>query len=461
MLSVLAIVSLLGWAMGFVCRTPVVGAPDHGDYYRVGTPAGIVVQPPPRSPSGFPLLLRTFDVRAADLGRGATSAAVLAVVAKHLPAFGDPSSFDVRRLGALHVGLAALVVATAAMSGVPLGACAALTWAFVDPSYLAYANSLYSEPPALLATLGLALWFSSRLEARPPTRRRGWARFGALLGLLVLGAFSRAAMALVPCLVVFVLIARWRVRGPSLGRGGVVLSGALALAATLPALHFTVGSGPRFGEANAYDSVFMGLVLESPDRSATLEHLGLPADGVRYAGHPFFGENPPRKLRRQVAKISYLRRALVYAMEPRTTLRAASHAARLLAVGVRETGSEIPEVPARADPFWRFSRLRVLLFGWWPPLVWVALFATAAVLLGGARPTLPVAAFGFLGAMVITQTAIAVLGDGFYGIGRHLLVARFAFDGALALGFLEAARHGARVLGRLRAGSVTSAGQTR
>jgi hypothetical protein len=389
----------------------------------------------------------------ARLSDGFVSAAAFAAIARDVPAFGGRGVFDLRRLGLLYTIVVAAVLAGGLLAGADTALCFVLAWVFADPNYLGIANSLYSEPPALVATLGLTLWFSIESTTVSQARRaRAVGCLVALFALLAVGSFSRAPMAVLPCLVAVLVWERWLQGGaPRLSRSGAIVCGALALFATFPAAHFTLGDGPRFATGNAFNSVFMGPLLDSPHPETTLAHLGLPPRFARYAGKSYYDVGVPRGLQKRLANVSYSRRVFTYLVEPDSLRRVGSHVAGIFAVGVRALSAETETVPARADPWWRFGRLRSALLASHPSAVWVlwlGLSAFVAAALARRVSLRAPYALAFLCALGITQTVIAVLGDGTYGLARHLLVARFSFDCALALSVGELARIGAARFGR-------------
>lgn len=421
---------------------PAVGMADHGDYYRVARPAGIFVGEPRVDDLGRPLLQRTYAEGESHLSRGATSASVVALAAKRVGYFGAPGTFDLRQGGATYLGLAALLVGAALALGTHPGACFVLTWVLCDPSYLAYLNSLYSEPPALLALFGLSLFLLRWGRLPTLVARSVLPRSAVLVLLLLLGGFSRAAMALLPCIVLVLLFLRWLVARPRIESSGLALSVALTAVAVAPPLYFTVGPGPRFARINAFHAIFQGPLALSDDRAGMLRALGLPANAADLAGKSYFEAKPSPALERRLSRLSLGKRVGAYAREPVTALRMARIVVHHLVDGDVQPNYETYEAVPRDRAVWAFHRLRRTVLGAIPLLPWAAFLLMGAFIVGAAlgrvRPVIPFDALALLGIVSFTQLFIAVLGDGQFGLGRHLVVARYAFDSACALLLVEA-----------------------
>jgi hypothetical protein len=440
-----ATLALLLQAGAWLVATPAVGMADRGDYYRVAKPAGIFGSTPRVDENGRPLLQRTYTRGRSRLAKGATSASVVALIAKHGSAFDSSNAFDIRALGVTYVLIASSIVGALLLSGAHAGLCFALTWVLVDPTYLAYCNSLYSEPAALGALFGITLWLSrwGRAGALLPSlaTNRMLPQFAALLVLLSFAGFSRAAMALLPCLVVLLLALRWLRTRPAISPFGIVPCALLGAVVLAPALYFSVGPGPRFQRINTFHAVFYGPVALSNDPAGALRSLGLDESAASLARKSYFEANPSPELERDVSHVSFGERVFAYAREPVTALRAAQVLARHLVEGDVSPVYEVPGA-SRGALAPSFHWVRRTLLGVYPPLVWGALAAMGVFLWLVAtrrlRPKIAPDAMALLWTVSVTQPFIAVLGDGLFGLGRHLVVARYAFDSACAILLVEA-----------------------
>jgi len=125
--------------------------------------------------------------------------------------------------------------------------------------------------------------------------------------------------------------------------------------------------------------------------------------------------------------------------------------ARQLVEGDVLPNYEVRDV-SRPAPAPSFHWMRRAVLGVYPPLVWGAIVAMGVFLWLVAtrrvRPVIAPDAVALLWTVCVTQPFISVLGDGLYGLGRHLVVARYAFDSACAILLVEACVHLARLVRR-------------
>jgi hypothetical protein len=455
------LLSLLAWSVFILMNHPVAGAVDRGDFHRVAGPAGIEVSAPPRSASGRPLVRLTYPERSQPRTAATESAAWAAVVAKHLGPWGTEDHFDLRDLATVYLLLIALVFGVALHLRWPPELCLLLGWVVADAGYLIYFNSLYSEPPWLIGVLGLTLalgGYGNRAQGhdRHSASRRTLRAF-VLLALMVFSGMSRLPACLTPLLVGGLLFLRWWTRGRAWKRRKVLFFMAAAAIVVLPPYHFSMGEGSRYREINSFHSVFVGVVDAADHPDMALKRLGLPSSYVKYKGRSFFEANPDRSVRREVAAISRVDLLSTYLAHPEAIVAVLHRVQRQLSIGVAVVDYETDRARPRHDVPWRFTRVRVAVLGAFPFAVWIVLFG--ACLLGvmgwtGGKVASPLSIL-FLALTVLCQIPITVLGDGLFGLGRHLLVARFALDCLLVLLAWEG---GAMALTRLKIGDKVESG---
>lgn len=438
---VATLVAILVWAALLLMVHPVAGAIDRGDFYRVGSAAGIEVTAPPRAPSGRPLVRVRYELRDSDHEESRTSAAVIARLAEHLDLWGSESTFDLRDLATVYLAACAGLIAFALAWGTPPLLCLLVTWVLCDAGYLVYFNSLYSEPAWLAGMFGLTLWLT-RWGHSPGafwrvTNSRWATRAALLLVLLLLTGMSRLPAAVTPLLVGMLLFGGWLTVRPAWNWRGTLLGTALALVIVLPPLHFAAAGGPRYEHINAFHSVFLGPVAASDEPKAALRRLGLSEQLVELRGKSFFETQLPGPARQAIETVSRLDVAGAYLADPPALLRVARRVQRQLASGMTSIDYETAEASPRHETPWRFARLRAAVVGFLPLLVWgvlvSALGLAAASWRGRFESATSPAVLAFLTLTTLSQVPITILGDGLFGLGRHLLVARFAFDLLLVL----------------------------
>ncbi len=205
---------------------------------------------------------------------------------------GRNSLFDLRILGAVNAGCflaATWLVLQATRSFVTSSRFAVLglwTLMFTDAGYVAYFNSIYSEPASLIFLM-LTLGASLRIIAAP--RPSGWlvASYAAAAVLFIFAKAQNVALGMLlavwgVCLVVRRPIPRWRTLA-------IALAGGL-LACSLVGYHLA----PRWTrEANLYNAVFAGILRVSPSPADDLSALGISGALTRYARTNYYHTTAP------------------------------------------------------------------------------------------------------------------------------------------------------------------------
>lgn len=428
--------ALFVWAAVLVLGTPVYGAPDRGDFYRVADVAGVRV---PSVDPKHPVVHSDYALtRAPSFDRTATTAALCAVVARPFRfLFGeDADRFALRQLGFVYLAFAAVVLVGAGLAGVPSVVVLLLTWSLLDPARLAYFNAFATETPELIGIVGLTAAFvvfdsGARRKRRPMTTAECVAS-GIPFALLTLAVgFSRAPAALVPLTVVAVVAGRFRRFAASSSTPKarrLFLWGALGatFVAAVPVAYFAGGDVARFRSINAYHRVFLGIAAASRSPESTLDGLGIPATELPRIGTSYFDTQVPDELARTLAHVSSVRVATSFLSEPAALAEALKRTGRSLARERNPGAYDSPPAAHREHLPVAQSSVHDAVFGALSPLVWI-------VALGGLGAAMfrregPRSALVFLFATFVTQLGIAVAGDGFYALGRHLIVARLTLD---------------------------------
>ena len=383
--------------------------------------------------------------------------------------FGTQAGFDLRTLGVLHA-LVYGAALSALFLGLPgsrlrralmvLGAGALLA----DISFVSYFVSPFSEPATflgLLLVVAAAAWYV-RTTSWAPVALTLLTAAGVFLALAKSQTFVFALL-LVPVLLL---------RRVSIGRWSGRWSGRIAPA--VAALVLVGSSGANllqqpafFTQVNLHNVVFFTLLKDAADPGVTLRELGASPALVRYQGTGFFApgagmdDDPEyRDFQRRVSRGDVMAYIATHPRHWVPMLREGAYAAAVVRVHyLSNYRTPRPQEEFRAprpDPTRRL--LGVLGPAGWPllPLAWlvIALGATVVAL----RPStstggrsLAVVCY-LLGAGALTQVVVALLGDGYYELVKHTILAAYATAMLFALGVGGFAAAGLRRLRTWRDG---------
>ncbi len=430
-----------------LAQSPVRGVPDNGDFWRVMHPAGI------RHLEGGATRSRAFvesrfTTTESHLARHPSSPALIAWAARGLD-FGALGSgvMDLRQMGIAQLLL--LCGAFAMLAGTPtvlLSTGVLLLWVLSDPRYLLLFNSFYADAVALVGSFGIVSWLLRQSVAAKRSCSSSAVAAVALSFFTALVAFSKASYSPIGIVATLAVLGALRRTGAHRTRGARALLLALAAIAVLAPIYFRWGGGHRFPRINRYDSVYAGIAEVSKNPRAVLGALGVPRDRRRLVGTSSFDERVTEADRDTTRDIAPTSVALRYLEEPGAMFRAAVRAGHALA----RTHTSRPEHRASADaeggggsgreasrggqgppslvPAWDAMR-PCLLGGEWQVWTWIALgigWTARAMARRRSDPLVMVAAYLVL--VILTQIVVSVLGDGFFALGRHLLLARFSLD---------------------------------
>ncbi|XID91752.1 hypothetical protein ACF3MZ_25160 [Paenibacillaceae bacterium WGS1546] len=321
-------IAALALVVGLIVVPPFVGMADSGDFGRVLSTSGLKVLHPASSYEElyFNYAQRQFGYGGYALGGYVSTHVALVAIAGWIGRAIDGEIFDVRILGALYTAMFAFAVALLvkhapspngrqpALIATALLA-AALLFVFGDIGYVAYFHSFFGEPYALVAMLfALAAALAIASASRPSA---------LMLALFVAAAAAVATSKIqnAPLGFAFALLAwrmarlrddrKWRRQAWT---GAVVLLVVSSL--------MIVAAPNRLKHANLYQSVFYGVLKDSPDVSRDMKELGIPAKYAVLAGTNYFQKNTaiPQNdpiLRREVLdKLGHKDIALYYLRHP-------------------------------------------------------------------------------------------------------------------------------------------------
>lgn len=420
--------ALLIW---WVLRGPFVGLADNGDWGRYSCPLGLS--------SGVqfnrvPATLTAESCLAYDYRSSFTP---------FLWAF---SKVDIALTGSVHLSHLALFWSLVVSAGwgwfafelfratrrpwLTSATVAAMILVSSDVIFTSYFGSIYAEALviALMPALAAALIRVVRCERLDGATLAGT---GLLVGAVTCAKPSMAFTAGI-FLVVAVLARRRTVQAVRLVAAGVAVVGLTV---------YSIGAipDPEFTEWNTYNLAFTVVLPESPDAQRELVEMGIePANAralQRFVGVPFgptateAWDDAPLTAFRRAGRPAVLR---ALAQEPRTWVSMTERAGttlgelRLDYLG-NHTGPDDLDSPRLAQrPHPADAVLGVVAAGWWLlPCSWLALAAWCARRLwttdqpGAAA--LP--AIGLLGVAFAATQVMAALGDGYYELAKHLVIA--------------------------------------
>jgi hypothetical protein len=445
-----ATLAALGLALrlGLFFGAPV-GAGDNGDGFRLFCGAGLVPGTPSQSASWQGGVVLDFVHGASCRDSQPSSAAVLlhAVAGGHGP-------FSLTKLGWLYVLLIFLVTLLAAWAVQARGRWRLLVLLpplvpLLEPDFARMFLSTFGEPAGLLGAYmvlcGVAViavtWVGD-----------GFERLAALVLVATGGVLAGLAkVGFLPLFVLAVLVCA--VTGARPGPGhwwsgrlvGPVLAVLLTVEIIAPVRAALDWQNRHFAEVNADNVVYTLGLVEMPGAAAD---LGLPADAPASAGHAFFPQGPgglvgagvvardPNGVKEQVWGELLARPAVL---------------ARVVGIALQSTyGRSLPYLPhtpwtpastppttagplsgdlgANQNSFHQW--LDDMSLPWWPSLL--VLFGLAAGVVAAVRRRHWTTRYGLAAAVAAAGALgiamMAVLGDGFFEVAKHVWLAAYLLD---------------------------------
>ncbi|TNJ63476.1 hypothetical protein FE784_25185 [Paenibacillus hemerocallicola] len=274
---------------------PIVGIADNGDFLRIMASSGLDYLDPNLSYEDkyFGNFIREFKLTSLGIGGYASTQVPLVIIATWLNKLAHSREvFDMRFMAVVYglLLLAAFWAATRYHRTLPLASRIALglllVFVFADVGYIGYFNSLFGEPVSLvflLLTVALALAAATRDR---PSRKLLIAFF--ICAIFLTG--SKVQNAPVGILIALLGLRFLRLRGDSAWRRTVIgFSAFLALGS----LAMYLFAPKQLKEINMYQTVFYGVVKDSPTPEEDLEELGVSKELAVLAGTNFFTPDTP------------------------------------------------------------------------------------------------------------------------------------------------------------------------
>ena len=268
---------------------PFTGVADNGDFLRMMNTVGLNYYDAAESYADRFFSFSHSRFAYDNLFRGfyPSSQILLVLVPRLLAGIFHGSYFDIRLLGAVYglLLLAAtwLIVKLGAkhsyITGLLLGA--GMLFVFYDIGYLAYFNSLFGEPVSMVSML-LTFALGLRLAVQEKPATKGLTLFFIAVLFLICSKIQNAPVGLVFSLI-FVRLAALP------GEGNFrKLARRFAVAVALVSVILYVAAPKELKHINLYQTVFFGILNESPDVRGDLRDLGLPERLEVLAGTNYF-----------------------------------------------------------------------------------------------------------------------------------------------------------------------------
>ncbi|WP_138754571.1 hypothetical protein [Paenibacillus sinopodophylli] len=423
-----------------------IGVADNGDFLRMMGSAGLNYYDALESYEdrffGFAHVYFAYD----HFFRGfyPSTQFIIVAIARFIGKLFNGSAFDIRILG----GMYTLLLLTAGYLLIKYNKTKSVWTAvvfavlmllvFSDIGYLAYFNSLFGEPVSfvfLLLTIGLGLMLTKQEE---PSSK-----------LLVLFFVS-----------IFFLVCSKTQNAP-IGAGFALLGlryarlkqdrswRRLALALSVFTLFASVvmyAAAPKdFKHINMYQTVFFGILNESPDVAGDLKELGLPAHLSVLAGTNYFqtgtaiNQNDPSLKSDFYDRVSHKDVLLFYMKHPSRLIDKMEYAAKngmtirpyYLGSFEKSEGKPSGAVAYSFSAWSEFKRHHLPNALWFIAVIYVVYFG-AAVLewlrREDKRSRIAVELMILLGLTGIFSFLIPILGDGQADMSKHLFLFNVVFD---------------------------------
>ena len=424
---------------------PVIGLADNGDFQRIMIGTGLEYLDDELSYEDkyFGYFIRQFRMTEPRFGGYVSTQWIPVLLAKGLSGLVHSGIFDMRALAAIYgvLLLAALWLLIRVNKGerpwtnVILALLAIVL--FTDVGYLAYFNSLYGEPLSFVFLL-LAFGFATALVRRDRPSVALLAGF-FLAALFLTGAKVQNA----PIGVLLALLGlRFLVLRKDKGwRRLVIVCSSILLLASV-ALYVSLPKEIRI--INQYQTVFYGVLKDSPTPEQDLRELGIPEKFAVNAGTNYFGEAPidqqdPVFAEEYYPNFSHFKIALFYLKHPGRLVDKLEVAAtqgmtiRPCYLGNYEQSSGKPAGSVAEGFGWwsEWKRGAIPNKLWFVALAFVVYFAVVWLERRQAkdvRKKLYAEVFGFLGIVALIQFVLPVIGDGEADLAKHLFGFNVAFD---------------------------------
>jgi len=296
----------------------------------------------------------------------------------------------------------------------------------------AYLNTFYREG----GTLVFAALFVGALAVAPDLAPgRAATAAGATGALLVASAPAHGPLALIVALAVLDLArrgatpGRWRAAAAVAGAIGILLLGLWRMSAV----------DARLRQANAFNSIFLGLLPLSAAPQAHLEAMGLPPESAERIGEAGFNPRSRAWRRLHGDRLDHVQVLRMLAREPALLPRAALAASGILGRTSVQRRNLLAEDAPGPPPRFTWNLWGEWQRRWFPRgggfLAWCLIAVPAGLAvrrLGDARLTATGRLVAFAAAGALLEVGFKFAADGPTEPTRHLVAANFLLGASLA-----------------------------
>lgn len=427
-------------------RRPIIGVADNGDFARIMRSTGLhyLTNDPEEKYFGYVnRLYRTGYI--IPFGGGYFSTQILLVLAAvYLSgSFSGSDVFDIRYLAAIYIVILAFTVCQAVKCIRKRSASAAILAVisfviiFCDTAYTSYFNSLYGEPVTFVSLLFMsAMAYMIAAEEKPSIPVLILFSAGVII---FAGAKVQNVPAGILATLLFIRIAA--LRKDKIWRR-LCAAAAAAVVVVSFAAYFSISRDIRI--CNKYQTVFFGILKESPDPAADLEELGLDPSLAVLAGTNYFMEDyavdiRTAEFRKMIDEnISHIEVAAFYARHPDCLLKklhiAAENGFKLNQGFGNYENYEGTEYKKTTDVFCMWSDLKMEVLP--HSLLFISAFFGLILLVliceysraYSKHKRLLIEYFGFIALTGIMQFVLPIIGDGEADLSKHLFMFNVCFD---------------------------------
>ncbi|CAM3957601.1 hypothetical protein COLU111180_16590 [Cohnella lubricantis] len=290
----LGVIAAGGLIIYLIMIPPVIGMADNGDFNRVIGISGIAPldKNEPYDERYFAYSHTIWAYGGYTHGGYVSTHVLLVAVSGWISRIFSWHHYDIRFIGACYTALLLLAIAlfvrhSPLLSSRKLTAflaaftAAAIVWVFGDIGYAAYFQSFFGEPYALIGMLLTAASAIALASADMPSRRMLALFIGATL------AVATAKIQNAPLGFAFALLV-WRMMPlrPDRSWRRQTITGICLLTAC--AAIMLVFAPDRLVHANRYQTIFYGVLKDSPDVAKDMQELGIPEKYEGLAGTNYY-----------------------------------------------------------------------------------------------------------------------------------------------------------------------------
>lgn len=444
--------------------SPIIGVADNGDFDRIMTAGGIYYDADESYQDRyFSYFHQQYEYVAAKWGGYVSTQILIVLVAGLVGRVLNGDFFDIRVLSFMYavMYLAALYIwmkynksESKLLNAVTV---AIAVFVFVDIGYIAYFNSFFGEAITLifmLMTLGFGL---AVVQSKEPSKR--------LLLFFYIASFclvcTKLQNAPIGLLLILIGLRFWSIRTDRSWRKMIFISSAVLLFATA-VMYFAAPKDLK--NINLYQTVFFGILKDSPNPEAALKELGLPVELKVLAGTNYFQgdtaikQNDPILFEYLYNRLGHKDVLLYYMKNPSRFIQKMERGAengmtiRPYYLGSYDQSEGKPKgaVAYTFSGWSQFKREHVPNTLAFVILIYVLYYAGVVfeyTRKHNLRDRARVDIFAGIGLIGMFGFAVPLLGDGEADLGKHLFLFNVCFDLMLVVGLIYMIR---KVVGLVR-----------